>query len=102
EIQRLVNQMHVAVVVLHVLVLSLLQDLLDAFLAEELDQGLIFWKCAVSPKQIESAFFCIAFADEFLGLGQKSSGKLPLKAYKIVDLWLELVELVTVSLRNGT
>ncbi len=40
---------HFAVVVLHVKILGLLQELLDAFFTQEFDQGFVFGKAPMDP-----------------------------------------------------
>ena len=60
---------HVLAIILHIEVLRLLQELLDPFLTQEFDQGLVLGESSENTVQVESAIFGIPFSDQLLGLG---------------------------------
>ena len=96
KIKVISNQMHLAVVVLHVEILGLLQELLHARLGEELDQRIVLGKSLVGSQKHLGSLGLIAFGDQLLGLGKLLGHKLLLGIVQPFHIRLELHELLVI------
>ena len=97
KIQVIGNQVHLTVVVLHVEILGLLQELLHARLREELDQRIVLGKSLVGSEEHLGSLGLVALGYEFLGLCELFGHELLLGIVQPLHVWLELHELLVVS-----
>ena len=75
EIQFIRNERHLALIVLHIIVLHFLEKLLHSRLAEELDERLILRIAFVSPVKQNASVLFVALGDEFPGIIKKGCDK---------------------------
>ena len=92
---------HAAVVVLHVDVLGLLHQRLDALLGEVLDQRLVFRKALVRAVELDAALVGLAGRDQLPGLGQQLRDEVFLQVVEVLDGGVVLLEHLVVALGNG-
>ncbi len=75
EIQFIRNERHLALIVLHIIILHFLEKLLHSGLAEELDERLVLRITLVSPVEQNASVLLIALGNEFPGIIQKRCDK---------------------------
>ena len=102
EVERVGDLGHAAVVVLHVGVLGLLHQGLDARLGEELDQRLVFRQTLVHTVELDTTLLGLALRDELAGLGQQRRDEVALEVVEVFDRGLVLLEELVVALGYGT
>ena len=92
--------MHLAFVILHIVVLDLLEKLLHARLAEELDERLIFRISLICSEKKKSAVLLISVSDKFLRIIEQLVHKCLLSAVESLYKRLVLHELLVLALWN--
>ena len=68
EVELVCDERHFALVVLDVIVFHLLEELLHARLAEELDKRLVFWISLECSEKEDASVLLVAFSDKLLGV----------------------------------
>ena len=96
----LIYLVHLAVVILHIVVFSLLKELLHTLFAEELNQCFVLRKSAVYTQKEYASLFGVAFRDEFFGLSQDIGQMLALFLHEGFYRRLEHIELVELPARH--
>ena len=103
EIQLVGDDVHLTLVVLHIIVLSLLHQLLHTLLAEELDQRLVLRKSLVGTQEKHSTLVLLSGRDSLLGIVQDLGHESALLLVEALDVRPELhILLVILSLGHRT
>jgi len=102
EIKFIGDERHFALIVLDIIVLHLLEELLHARLAEELNERLIFRIALECTEEQHSAVFFVTGCNKLLRLVKQLVHKGFLRRIKPFNIWLELHELLVFALRHRT
>ncbi len=103
EIQLVRDDVHLALVVLHIVVLGLLHQLLHTLLAEELDERLVLRQTLVGTEKEHSSLILLTGGDGFLRVVQNLGHKSALLLVEVLDIRPELhILLVILSLGHRT
>ena len=92
--------MHLALVILHIVVLDLLEKLLHAGLAEELDERLVLRISLICSEKKKSAVLLVSVSDKLLGLIEELVHESLLSSVESLHERLVLHELLVLALRN--
>ena len=107
EIQLVVDDVHVLVAVLHVEAFGLLHQALHTFLAEELDEGVVFRQTAIGAEELVGAVLLfvlggVGVGEDALGLGQNACHIAFLGFVQFHYIRFQLVKFLLVAARRGT
>ena len=107
EVELVVDDVHVLVTVLHIEALGLLHQALHAFLAEELDEGVVLGQATVGAEELVGTMFLLVFGgvgvgEDAFGLSQDCRHITLLGFIQLHDVGLQLVKLLLVAARRGT
>ena len=102
EIELVGDERHLALVILDIVVLDLLEELLHARLAEELDERLVFRISLVCPEEKHAAVLFVSVSDKLLRLIEELVHESLLRAVETFHERLVLHELLIFSLRHRT
>ena len=103
EIQFVGDDVHLALIVLHIVVLGLLHQLLHTLFAEEFDQRLVLRKTLVGTQKKHSSFVLLAGGDRLLRIVQDLCHECALLLVEALDIRSELhILLVVLSLGHRT
>ncbi len=102
EIQRIGDNMHFLVLVLHVEIVGRLKELFHSLLGKELDQRIVLRQSLVGSQKCHSAVFLVALGNEPLGFVEISCSLLFLKVVYLFNIRAVFLVLLVFSLRNRT
>ena len=94
--------MHLLVVVLHVEILGIYEQLLDARLTEVFDERIVFWQSLVCAEEYLSTLFLVTCSNESLCLIEQLGNIGTLLGIKSLHKRLELHKLLVLTLWNRT
>ena len=102
EIEFVRDERHLTLVVLDIVVLHLLEQLLHARLAEELDERLVFRIPLERSEKEDTSIFLVTLGDELLRFVKQLVYKGFLCVVETLHIWFELHELLVLALWHRT